>query len=45
VVVARNEAILGGSLADLRDRGGRVWGLGDGSNPLDGDVGAEIDKV
>jgi hypothetical protein len=43
--LARNEAISGGSLADLRDRGGRVWGLGDGSNPLVGDVGAEIDKV
>jgi hypothetical protein len=42
---ARNEAISGGSLADLRDRGGRVWGLGDGSNPLVGDVGVEIDKV
>jgi hypothetical protein len=41
---ARNEAISGGSLADLRDRGGRVWGLGDGSNPLVGDSGAEIDK-
>jgi hypothetical protein len=43
--VARNEAISGGSLADLRDRGGRVWGLGDGSNPLVGDSGAEIDKA
>jgi hypothetical protein len=29
----------------LRDRGGRVWGLEDGSNPLIGEVGVEIDKV
>jgi hypothetical protein len=41
---ARNEAISGGYLADLRDRGGRVWDLADGSNPLVGDSGAEIDK-
>jgi hypothetical protein len=43
--LARNEAISGGSLADLRDRGGRVWGLGDGSNPLVDEVGAEIEQV
>ena len=42
---ARNEAISAGPQADLRDRGGRVWDLADGSNPLVGDVGAEIDKV
>jgi hypothetical protein len=45
VASARNEAISGGSQTDLRDRGGRVWDLADGSNPLVGDVGAEIDKV
>jgi hypothetical protein len=45
VASARNEAISGGSLADLRDRGGRVWDLADGSNPLVGDSGTETDQV
>jgi hypothetical protein len=43
--LAPNEATDGESRIDLRDRGGRVWGLEDGSNPLVGDVGGEIDKV
>jgi hypothetical protein len=43
--LAPNEATNGESRIDLRDRGGRVWGLEDGSNPLVGDVGGEIDKV
>jgi hypothetical protein len=42
---APNEATEEVSRAVLRDRGGRVWGLEDGSNPLIGDVGAEIDKI
>jgi hypothetical protein len=42
---APNEATEEGARVDLRDRGGRVWGLEDGSNPLIGDVGVEIDKV
>jgi hypothetical protein len=43
--VAPNEATVEAPRVDLRDRGGRVWGLEDGSNPLIGDVGVEIDKV
>jgi hypothetical protein len=42
---APNEATEEGARVDLRDRGGRVWGLEDGSNPLIGEVEAEIDKV
>jgi hypothetical protein len=41
---APNEATEEGARAELRDRGGRVWGLEDGSNPLIGVVEAEIDK-
>jgi hypothetical protein len=42
---APNEATERGCQADLRDRGGRVWDLDDGSNPLIEDVEAEIHKV
>jgi hypothetical protein len=42
--LAPNEATAETPRADLRDRGGRVWDLEDGSNPLVGDVGGEIDK-
>jgi hypothetical protein len=42
---APNEATEEGVRVDLRDRGGRVWGLEDGSNPLIGEVGVEIDKA
>jgi hypothetical protein len=42
--LAPNEATEEMSRAVLRDRGGRVWDLEDGSNPLIGDVGGEIDK-
>jgi hypothetical protein len=42
---APNEATEEVVRAELRDRGGRVWGLEDGSNPLIGEVEAEIDKV
>jgi hypothetical protein len=42
---APNEATEEAPRVDMRDRGGRVWGLEDGSNPLLGDVGVEIDKV
>jgi hypothetical protein len=41
---APNEATEEVSRAILRDRGGRVWGLEDGTNPLVGDVEDEIDK-
>jgi hypothetical protein len=44
-VVAPNEAISEIPRVELRDRSGRVWGLGDGSNPLVGDLEVEIDKV
>jgi hypothetical protein len=42
---APNEATEEGSRSDLRDRGGRVWGLDDGTNPLVGDVEDEIHKT